>query len=105
MKVTSFSRRSLLVAIAGFAFLAFHAGTRVAEAVYYMEICTGVGPSCPAGNNADDGGGCMTCQVTGNTKACVAYYVPYGCGGAHVCSGACGGPGGTPCSVTMASQC
>lgn len=106
MKVTSSSRRALLVAIAGFAFLAFHAGTQVAEgAWYFMDICTGIGPACPAGNNADDDGACMTCQVTGNAKACVAYYVPWGCTGPHVCSGACGGPGGTPCSVTMASPC
>lgn len=82
----------------------FAAG-HVVGGAYYMEICTGIGPTCPTGPQVDDNGACWTCQVAGTSRACASFYVPFGCGGGHVCGGACGGAGGTPCTFTMTTPC
>ncbi|MFK7735178.1 MAG: hypothetical protein AB8B50_04065 [Pirellulaceae bacterium] len=84
---------------------AFVGGEKLAQAgIYNQYVCTGTGPACPGGNLPDDGGACLTCRVTGAAKICTDYYVPWGCGGWHVCAGACGGAGGTPCTYTWTGQ-
>jgi hypothetical protein len=76
----------------------------VANAGWFTTMCSGLGPSCPAGYNAADGDVCLTCVVSGVARGCVDGWG--GCGGGHVCNGTCTTlPGGTKCTVTMNSPC
>lgn len=93
-----------LTAAAVMAALAF-LGSQTANAYFYTCLYPpkGVG-SCPAGNQKADNNVCITCRVSGATGACVSWYFFDGCAD-HVCNGACGGAGGTPCTYTISDGC
>jgi hypothetical protein len=73
-------------------------GAQVARGGPFNSCAAPAFACCPAGYQKADI--CNTCLVTGPAcNTCVRGWG--GCGPWHVCNGACGGPGGTACSIDL----